>query len=141
MAKICSKSASKDFHQWLILPSPDNNIYFVPNPHFPPPRRITVYYSEQSTTSTETRPKKACLITFHVGVEGGVCVGGLAFAFVMFLPEKTDEVIAERAALFTWHDKSMNHLFQHCSAVASGGMILSPNTHPCRESLTSVWLC
>lgn len=47
----------------------------------------------------------------------------------MFLPEKTDEVIAERAALFTWDDKSMNHLFQHCSAVAPGGMILPPNTH------------
>lgn len=26
--------------------------------------------------------------------------------------------MAERAALFTWDDKSMNHLFQHCSAFA-----------------------
>lgn len=44
-----------------------------------------------------------------------------AFAFVMSLPEETDEVIVERAALFTWDDKSMNHLFQHLSAVAPGG--------------------
>lgn len=32
-------------------------------------------------------------------------------------PEKLI-VMAERAALFTWDDKSMNHLFQHCSAFA-----------------------
>lgn len=60
-------------------------------------------------------------------MEGGK--RGLAFAFVTFLPEKTDEAIAKRTALFTWHDKSVNHDFQHISAVAPGGMILSPKTH------------
>lgn len=57
-------------------------------------------------------------------LEGGQ--KGLAFSFVTFLP---DEVIAERAALFTWHDKSINHFFQHGSAVVEGDMILSPKTH------------
>lgn len=34
------------------------------------------------------------------------------------LPSARDTVIAEREALFTWDDKSMNHLFQHYSAFA-----------------------
>lgn len=62
----------------------------------------------------------------EVGGGGG---RGLAFAFVTFLPENSDEAIAERTAPFTWHDKSVNHHFQHTSAVAPGGMILSPQTH------------
>lgn len=53
----------------------------------------------------------------------------LAFAFVMSLPETIDEVIVERAALFTWDDKSMNHLFQYRSVVAPGGISLPRNTH------------
>lgn len=45
--------------------------------------------------------------------------GGKTVLFLLFsLPSATETVIAEREALFTWDDKSMNHLFQHYSAFA-----------------------
>lgn len=113
-------------------------------PIFPPTK---AYQRSYSQLSRETRlgGGGTCLITFHLGVEVGQ--GAVTFAFVMFLPEKTDEVIAQRAALFTWDDKSMNHLFQHRSAVAPGGMILPrsthtvSHTHPHVKSRASVLLC
>lgn len=40
---------------------------------------------------------------------------GVAFVIP---PARETDCDAERAALFTWDDKSMNHLFQHCSAFA-----------------------